>query len=101
MEPSHEFSSAGGGIRHVIAHGATWGEFVPREFCDRVLAVALTLCMTFLPCDRATIVTGPLVKVWNYVGVEFGSACHPKTILQKMCVKLYKEISALEQSTKA
>ncbi len=90
--------SAGGGIRHVIAHGATCGGCVPREFCDRVLAVALSLCITFLPRDQ--IFTGLLSNVHNYITREFGSASHPKSLLQKEYLQLYHDIETLQQSTR-
>jgi hypothetical protein len=39
----------GGGIRHVIAHGATWGDAIPVEFCDRCFAISIAMCLQFMP----------------------------------------------------
>ena len=41
----------GGGIRHIFAHGLSWGTEIPIEFADRCMAIGLALCLNYLPSN--------------------------------------------------
>lgn len=47
---------AGGGIRHTIAHGATWGDAIPVEFCDRCFTIAIGMCLQFMPNEERILI---------------------------------------------